>query len=332
MSQKLLRLIPRLKNQQVLVVGDVMLDEYVWGKVERISPEAPVPIADVQSITHVPGGAANVAHNVVALGGRAHLAGIIGTDSSGDKLIKRLSDARINVDCLLIEASRPTTLKSRIIAHSQHVVRVDREDKTPLDLAAIRKIIEKIENLNTVNAILISDYGKGIITPSLCQHLIRSARRRGIPIAVDPKGDNYAKYRGTTMITPNLHEAEVAARKSVKTLDDLASVGRTLLKKVRCQYVLITRGKDGMSLFEQSGKALHLPARPVEVYDITGAGDTAIGALTLALAAGASAVDAAMLANFAAGVVVRKVGTATASPEELVEAIRGKYDRHAEKS
>jgi len=321
--ESLKKIIPRLKGKKILVFGDLMLDEHIWSRVSRISPEAPVPIADVVQINHVPGGCGNVAANIATLGGVPLLIGVIGRDSSADKLKKALSKAKVSANYIIVDAGRPTILKSRIIASSQHVVRVDREDRTVLSSKLIDTLIKRLKKLiPQADAVIISDYGKGSVTETTAQILIRLARKLKKPIAIDPKGVEYSKYKGATIITPNLRESALATRRVVVDEKSLIKVGKILLKLVGTDYILITRGRDGMSLFSREEIA-YIPAVPREVFDITGAGDTVIAALTLALAAGAKIKNAAILSNYAASVVIGKIGTAPCYREELEEALEG---------
>lgn len=321
--ESLKKIIPKLKGRKVLVFGDLMLDEHIWSKVSRISPEAPVPIADVSHISHVPGGCGNVAANISALAGIPILVGIIGRDSSADKLKKALSRAKISAKHIIVNAERPTILKSRIIAGSQHVVRVDREDRTVLSLKLIDTITKRLKKLiPQVDAVVISDYGKGSVTEKTARIVINLARKHKKPVAVDPKGVDYSKYRGATVITPNLRESAIATRRIIVDEKSLIKAGKILRKLVGSQYILITRGRDGMSLFKKE-EEVYIPAVPREVFDITGAGDTVIAALSLALAAGAEIKNATILANYAASVVIGKIGTAPCFREELEEAIEG---------
>lgn len=322
--EKLKKYIPNFHGKKILIFGDLMLDEHIWSKVSRISPEAPVPIAEVIKITHVPGGCGNVAANVAALGGIPYLVGIVGNDSSGEKLLRALERQKIPLNYLIRDANRPTILKSRIIAGSQQVVRVDREDRTIVSPALTRKIINRLKDLvPKVDAIIISDYEKGVVSKTVCQNLIRLAVKHKKPVAVDPKGIDYSKYRGTTLITPNFREAAIASRTVIVDEKSLTEAGKTIRAQVKCRFVLITRGKDGMTLFDAKGPT-YIPAIPREVFDITGAGDTVIGTLTLALAAGASMREAAILANYAGSIVVGKIGTATCTREELEVVLEGR--------
>lgn len=315
------KIIPKLKGKKILVFGDLMLDEHIWSKVNRISPEAPVPIADVKRIDHVPGGCGNVAANISALGGIPYVVGVIGRDSSGDKLLKSLAKIKVSDQHLIKDPERPTILKSRIIAGSQHVVRVDREDRTDLSPKLMRKVLQRIENIiSQVDAVVISDYGKGMVSNITAKAIISLSKKNNKFVAVDPKGIHYSKYAGASILTPNLAEASGAS--GVKITDDksLIRTGKLLLKQTKANYLLITRGKDGMSLFSEK-ETTHIPVIPREVFDITGAGDTVIATLSLAVAAGARIKNAAILANTAASVVVGKIGTAPCFREELEEAL-----------
>jgi len=323
MKNKLLEILPRLKDKKVLVVGDIMLDEHILSKVNRISPEAPVPVADVVSIVYTPGGAGNVATNIQALGGSPYLLGVVGKDSSKERLFQTLREKGINTDNIIVDEGKPTTLKSRIIAHGQHVVRVDTEKRGPISNRLSCKILEMAKNIiDEVDALIISDYGKGVITYDVAYCLITIARERGKVVSIDPKGGDYGKYTQATIITPTQREAETATKTVIINEVDLIKVGWKLLEELKTEFILITKGEEGMFLFEREGQISHIPAVASEVYDVTGAGDTVVSVLTLALAAEARIKEAAELSNLAAGIVVRKVGTAVATREELEEIIR----------
>lgn len=321
---KIKKYLPELAGKKIMVLGDLMLDEHIWSRVSRISPEAPVPIADVIRITHVPGGCGNVAANIASLGGIPYLVGLLGRDSSGEKLVRALERQNVSTANLIIDANRPTILKSRIIAASQHVVRVDREDRTVISPATIKKLIKRLAELAPkMDALIISDYEKGTLTTEVCQTLIKLANKYKKPLAIDPKGVDYTKYRGATVITPNLREAAIASHINIVDDKSLSLAGKNLLRRAGTRYVLVTRGKDGMTLFDKSGST-YIPAIPREVFDITGAGDTVIATLTLTLAAGASMKEAAILANLAGSIVVGKIGTAACSLGELEVALEGR--------
>jgi len=312
----------RARDRRILVVGDVMLDEFVWGRVSRVSPEAPVPVVEVSHQTFHLGGAANVAANVRALGGAATVAGVVGQDLAGSRVREELSEAGIEASLAASDTGRPTTLKTRIIAHSQQVVRADRERSDDIPRALEDDLLARVgKALPGTGAVVLSDYQKGVVTPRLARAVFLAARRRGIPVLVDPKVRHFGLYRGAWLVTPNQLEAEQASGLRIRSPQDLAAAAARLLAQLRSEAVLITRGEHGMSLFRAGRRAVHIPAAAREVYDVTGAGDTVIATLALAVAARASLDQAAQLANAAAGVVVAKIGTAIASPEEVVAAV-----------
>jgi rfaE bifunctional protein kinase chain/domain len=318
-AESLLRSFPGCR---VLVVGDIMLDEFVWGRVARISPEAPVPVVEVMGQSFHLGGAGNVAANVRALGGEAVVAGVIGRDVAGDRVRESLARAGVEDALALAEDDRPTTLKTRIIAHHQQVVRADRERADDVGTALEKAVLAGAERaLRAVRAVIVSDYQKGVVTARLMKGLLARARRRRLPVLIDPKVRHFARYRGAHVVTPNQLEAEQATGIRIRDEADLRAAGERILRLLRCQAVLVTRGEHGMSLFPRGGRPVHVPTAAREVFDVTGAGDTVIATLGLALAAGAALPEAAVLANFAAGVAVGKLGTATASPAEILAAL-----------
>lgn len=318
MITNLLNIIDRFKNTKLLVVGDVMADEFVWGKVERISPEAPVPVVDVVEETILPGGAANVANNIISLEGQVELVGIVGQDKIGEDLIADLKQKNIGTDGLFTTYERPTTLKTRIIAHSQQVVRVDRENKKEIDAVLTESILDYCGGLiSNIDAVIISDYGKGVIIPPLIEGLVSLSREFNRPVVVDPKVGHLDSYKHITVITPNHHEAGILTGKTINDEKSLIEAGQLLLEILGCEAVLITRGEKGMSLFTRGGEITHIPTVAREVYDVTGAGDTVVAVFTLALASGAGFSEAAALANYAAGIVVGEVGTATLTIDKL---------------
>jgi len=307
----------------ILVIGDIIVDHFIWGSVSRISPEAPVPVVDVTHENLLLGGAANVLHNIYAQQGTGVLCGMIGSDPMGDHLLSLLAELGSPATGIVRSPNRPTTLKTRIVAQSQQVVRFDREktgEPAPERLAELCRFLD--DNLAEFDAVIVSDYDKGMISMALMDHL-RARRERGrrIPLVVDPKPQRPERFLGASIITPNLHEAERLSGMSIRSEDDLHSAARLLQEKFSSQAVLITRGEAGMALYEEGHPLTTIPTMAKEVYDVTGAGDTVIAVLALGLAVGLSPTDAAVLANFAAGVVVGKVGTATASTAELLEAI-----------
>lgn len=319
-------LLRAMAGRRVLVVGDVMLDEFVWGRVARISPEAPVPVVEVQRQTDHLGGAANVAGNVCALGGRATLVGVVGHDDAARRVAGLLAAQGIEA-ALVEDEQRPTTLKTRIVAHHQQVVRADRERSDAVSAPVERALLERVRAaLPGAGALLVSDYQKGVVTRGLMQSLRRLATRHGLPVLVDPKVRHFGFYRGATLVTPNQAEAEQAAGRRIRDQADLLEVGRRLLARLGSEALLITRGEHGLSLFQRGRRPAHVAAAAREVYDVTGAGDTVIATLALALAARARVPEAAVLANHAAGVVVGKLGTANAAPEEILAAVAAAGD------
>jgi D-glycero-beta-D-manno-heptose-7-phosphate kinase len=316
------RLLKQIRGQRVLVAGDVMLDEFLWGSVSRISPEAPVPVVKVTRQTFHLGGAGNVASNVRALGGEAVVVGVVGRDAAGERVHAALAEAGVEDGLAVADGGRPTTVKTRIIAHHQQVVRADRElaDDVPQRLEAA--LLDRVRAaVASCAAVVLSDYQKGVVTARFMKSLLSLARGRGIPVLVDPKVAHFPLYRQVTVVTPNQLEAEQAAGRAIRDEDDLHAVGRRILRLLRCEAVLVTRGEHGMALFPREGRPSLIPTAAREVFDVTGAGDTVIATLSLALAAGAALPQAARLANHAAGVVVGKVGTATASPDEVMAAL-----------
>lgn len=322
-SPKALRqYIQRFPQASVLVVGDLILDHYVMGRVSRISPEAPVPVVHVESESLRLGGAANVFNNILALGGKADLCGVIGADESGRLLMKELGNKRSGRGGVVIDHDRPTTRKSRVIAHNQQIVRYDIEGRTELKAPMQRKIIRYVESrLRELSCVVVSDYAKGVVTATLMSEITRLAALRKIPVIVDPKVEHFGFYKGVTVITPNHFEATQAAGVHGDDNQSINEAGAMIRQRLGCQSVLITRGERGMSLYEADGASWHLPTQARQVYDVTGAGDTVIGTLALALSTGASIKTGAILANYAAGIVVGMVGTATVTPRQLLEAL-----------
>ena len=318
------RLLDALPGRKVLVLGDVMLDEFLWGTVARVSPEAPVPVVEVARHSFHLGGAGNVAHNVRALGGEAVLAGVVGRDVAGDRVREALEVAGVVSALAVSDADRPTTVKTRIVAHHQQVVRADRERADDIPRGVEDALIERVGRaLAGCGALVLSDYEKGVVTARVMRAARALARRQRVPVLVDPKIRHFRLYRGVAVVTPNQKEAEQAAGVAIRTDRDLRAAGERILEMLGCGAVIVTRGEHGMSLFPSGGRAVHLPTTAREVSDVTGAGDTVIATVGLALGAGATLAEAAMLANHAAGVVVGKLGTATASPAEVLAAVHG---------
>jgi D-beta-D-heptose 7-phosphate kinase/D-beta-D-heptose 1-phosphate adenosyltransferase len=309
---------------RVLVVGDIMLDRYWWGDVSRISPEAPVPIIKLNRSTLVAGGAANVAANVAGLGAVPILVGCVGQDPEGEALAGLLEESSISTKHLVQTSNRPTTVKTRIIAHSQQVARVDLEVADELTESEKNDLLEVIlEQVPRVDAVVISDYAKGVASEGIVQRVILEAKNRELPVIVDPKGKNYSKYRGASLLTPNRKEAAEACNVDEHMMSAIEISGRRLLAEVEADAVLITQGEEGMTLFSDGEEPLLFPATTRDVFDVTGAGDTVIATLAVCLAAKKTLVSAAELANTAAGVVVGHVGTAPISLPELRASKKG---------
>ncbi len=316
----------RMRERCVVVYGDCMLDEFVWGEVTRISPEAPVPVVDVRDESARLGGAANVYANLRALGvGRASVVGVVGDDAAGKRLLTLLQEAGADgaSEELITDETRPTTSKTRIIAHNQLVVRADRERRAPVTGATERLIIHALKRaLQTADALVVSDYDKGAVTPQALAEILPLAHERGVPVLIDPKARNFDYYRPATLVTPNHHEALRLTNKEDASNEALAEAAREIKRRLACQAVLITRGERGMMLLERDETPVFIQTTAREVYDVTGAGDTVIATLAAVLAAGATLTEAAMLANRAAGIVVGKLGTATVSFDELLDSIK----------
>jgi len=306
-----------------MVVGDLMVDEYIWGNVSRISPEAPVPVVSVTSESLRLGGAGNVVNNIHSLGGKVQVAGVVGNDEMGRKVINDLRKIGVETKGVIVEPERVTTVKTRIIAQHQQVVRYDREIIRTMRPENIKQILTFVEEaIGQLDAILISDYGKGVICKDLMEGVRFLKREAGKVLAVDPKVKNFPLFQEATIITPNHLEAAEAAGRWIQSEEDLVAVGRTLLQRLKAKSVLITRGEKGMTLFQDNGEVTNIPTMAKEVFDVTGAGDTVISVLTLALASGASPKEAAVLSNVAAGIVVGEVGTATVRAAELEDAVK----------
>jgi len=309
----------RFENVKVLVVGDVMLDRYWWGSVKRISPEAPVPVVDLKRSTFAPGGAANVAANVAGLGAEAYLVGCIGSDADGDTLAELLAGSNISPSFLTRISTRPTSVKTRVIAHSQQVVRVDQESTEELSQSEHNAIREQLASaLAKVDAVIISDYAKGLLSVGMLSRLIAEARSLGKPLLVDPKGKDYSRYAGVDLLTPNRREAAEACNLSEDTPDLVNIAGRRLIDELGVRRILITQSEDGMTLFESGREPVHLGTAAKEIYDVTGAGDTVVACLGVAIGAGLDFLHAAKVANAAAGLVVQQMGT-TAITREMLE-------------
>ena len=320
-KKKLKSLVSRFKNKNILVVGDLVLDHHIFGAVERISPEAPVPVVWANRESFLCGGAANVGLNLISLGSRVSLCGVMGNDHFGGRLFSLIKKAGMNTSLIVKDGQRPTTLKTRIMASHQQVVRVDWESVEFLSLKINKLILSKIKkNIDNFDAIIIEDYGKGVINPSLVEELVDLCKKKKKIITVDPKEEHFDYYENVTALTPNLKEAQVAANMKIRSKDQIPLLGKMIMDKLHPKMLLLTLGEDGMMLFFDN-RYHHIPTAALEVFDVTGAGDTVISAFTLSLSCGAKYDEAAVMANLAAGIVVAKVGAATASRKELFKII-----------
>ncbi len=323
-KQRAEEILRRARDSRVVVLGDVMLDEFIWGDVSRISPEAPVPVVNIKRESTRLGGAANVLANVTALGAHANVIGVVGEDAAAEKLRAALhANGGVQTDDTLIrDEKRSTTIKTRIIAHNQMVVRADREHRGAVNGQVETQIIDVVKKvMDSAHALVISDYDKGVITPRILSEVLPRAYGR-MPVLIDPKVRNFDSYRPATLVTPNHHEALRLTNLEEDTDDELRKAAEMIKSRLKCDAVLITRGERGMMLVEGDGDPVLVETAAREVYDVTGAGDTVIATLAAALAGGASMTEAAVLANHAAGIVVGKLGTATASAEEVLSAIQ----------
>ncbi|PIE60737.1 MAG: D-glycero-beta-D-manno-heptose-7-phosphate kinase [Desulfobulbus propionicus] len=316
-------LVPRLSGTRVLVIGDIIIDHFIWGAVTRISPEAPVPVVNVTREELLLGGSANVLRNIISLGGRAGLCGLVGSDPMGDRILSLVGELGATAGGVIL-GSRPTTVKTRVVAQGQQVVRFDREETGELSEQSLRTMVRYLEeHLLEFDAVMISDYAKGVISEQLMSSLrcLLDEAGQDIPLVVDPKPVNRHCFTGATVITPNHYEA---SRMSGIDIDDdktLLAASRQIVDDIGVQAVLVTRGEAGMALVEQNKEMVTIPTMAREVYDVTGAGDTVAATLSLALASGCTMKEAAALANYAAGIVVGKAGTACVTAEELTETL-----------
>jgi len=321
-NDKLFSIIDNFKNFKILVVGDIILDEYIWGKASRLSPEAPVPILEVNKCTYILGGAANVANNIRTLGGKVFLAGVKGNDANAEKLDNILYKNSIDTSCIIADEDRPTTIKTRLITHThQQLVRFDREVKDKISSSISKQIIDKITaSIKCIDLLLLSDYSKGVLTPELTQELIKLAAQHNKPVLIDPKGLDYSKYCGATIITPNRLEAEAATKSPSGSAPEV--LARKIKEQINIDYVMVTLGEDGILLCDKNNNIKQIPAVASEVYDVTGAGDSLISGISLAMLASNGDIETSMMiGNYAAGVAVRKIGTTAVTPKELKQII-----------
>ena len=325
-KQTLLDSLTSIQSKRVLIIGDIMLDEYHWCDVNRISPEAPVPICKVNNTTLLPGGAANVAANIISLSSEAHLIGVIGNDSSGEKLKNTLTKHHINTENVLIDPNRPTILKSRIVAHQQHIVRVDREDDGFISQSIQKDLLKKIESLlPTIDTVVLSDYLKGTLEKDFTQAVISMCNSQEKRVIIDPKGNNYSKYKNAYLIKPNFKEFLEMVKEPVETEADIKSFGTKKMDDLNLSSLLITRSEKGMTLFNEA-KEKDIPTKAKEVFDITGAGDTVTAMISIGLAANLPLEHCVTLANYAAGIVVGKVGSACTTLTDIQKVIQREND------
>lgn len=315
---RLMTILDAMRGRTILVIGDLMLDEYIWGVVDRISPEAPVPVVDVKEETFRLGGAGNVAKNLMALGARVTMHSVIGRDRPREILLAMLAEQGIDTGGILTDPQRRTIVKTRIIAHTQQVVRIDKEDKELIPAPLRTALIDALPGtLAGVDGVILSDYGKGVVDRELIAAVVQAAAPSGILVSVDPKERNFPHYQGVGLITPNTKELGIGAGMVIQNEADITAAAHRIFDMLGCRMVLVTRGAQGMSLFTDRETQTHIPTAAKKVFDVTGAGDTVIACFTLAKVAGATPVEAAVIANCAAGIVVGEVGAASVAWEDL---------------
>lgn len=315
--KRMRKIVHTFRRKKILVLGDLMMDKYIWGDVSRISPEAPVPVVEVRKDTRCLGGAGNVSHNLESLGASSLLVGVVGNDHEGLWIRENVAENK----GIIIDEKRPTIVKTRIIAHHQQVVRVDLEKKSSVSAAIENQITDLIYH-DRYDGILLSDYNKGTLTKSLMKKILPYAQRKKIPVFVDPKIENFFLFSPVTLITPNNHEAERIVHHPCVSDEEAEKAGAKILARISAQYLILKRGEQGMTVFEKGKKAYHIPTTAREVFDVTGAGDTVIAVASLALLSGATIREATLLSNTAAGIVVGKLGTATLTSDELIDGLR----------
>ena len=325
---QLTQIVAEFSNKRMLVIGDIILDQYVWGSADRISPEAPVPIVTVSEETYRLGGAANAAANICSLGAHVDVVSVVGNDENGKMLSGMLSDMGVNVTGVIRDGSRPTVIKTRVMAHHQHIVRIDREVNDEIEGDVRAAVIARAKAaIPDVDGVLISDYDKGVVNKTVLRELISCGRECGKPVVIDPKMRNFWNYTGATVVTPNTKEASAATNLAINGEENLSIAGNQIFRRLGLQALLITRGEDGMTCCQPNGNAdeeldvTHIPAITREVFDVTGAGDTVAAVLALSLASGGGFLHAARISNYAASIVVSEVGTACVTPQELLAVI-----------
>jgi D-glycero-beta-D-manno-heptose-7-phosphate kinase len=309
-------------GKRIAVVGDLMLDRYFWGRVARISPEAPVPVVEVEEESTRLGGAANVANNIASLGGVPIMIGVVGKDTGAELLRTLVTEKGFPAYGIIVDSSRPTTIKTRVIAHAQHVVRIDQEEKTDLDAGTQAKVLAVLESqIKSLDGIILEDYNKGVLAKGLIKSIIELAKDNKKPITVDPKSNNFFEYQGVSVFKPNRKEAEEALGRQLHTISDMEGAARDLLKRLAADNVLLTLGEMGMILLERNGSPAHVETRARHVADVSGAGDTVIATLTMAMAAGATIQESASLANYAGGIVCGEIGIVPIEKDILIQAV-----------
>lgn len=310
-----------ITGKKIAVIGDVMLDRYFWGNVTRVSPEAPVPVIDVENETFHLGGAANVASNLKSLGLEPILCGLVGDDNSGRIFRDIASETGINIDGMFIDVERPTTVKTRIIGNNQQIARLDRESRSLVSNRGEKYIIEFVKSIEDLGAIILEDYNKGVLSPILIREIIGYAKKNNINVFVDPKFDNFFSFNEVTVFKPNRKEASKALNMQIKTDEDILKAGKRLLESIKCKYVLLTLGSGGMMMFENNGNVVHIPTKALHVADVSGAGDTTIAALAACMSTGADFVESAYIANIAAGLVCELPGIVSIKKDNLIEVL-----------
>lgn len=324
-------LFARCAGINCLVIGDLMLDEYLWGRADRISPEAPVQIVDVIREELRLGGAGNVVHNLAAFGVRVSVCSVVGDDQNGRELLGQFSHQRIDTQAVFQDKDRRTSRKTRVVAANQQIVCIDRESRDVLSVPFEQQLSDWITlHAGEYNILVLSDYNKGVLTPKVIAAAISAATVAGIPVLIDPKGTDYSRYTGATLLTPNRKEAEAASGVAITDTATLAQAASVIMSKTGLQYLLITRSEEGMSLFSKGGEVVHIPTVAREVFDVSGAGDTVLAAAALGIASGFSMAESARLANVAAGIAVGKLGTSIVTPQEIIDAVSHAHkDSHA---
>ena len=323
MNHRTHEILSAIQGKRIAVVGDVMLDRYFWGAVHRISPEAPVPVIDIERETAHLGGASNVAANIQSLGAVPLMLGVVGKDIDGERVLDLLGKSDMATSGIIPDASRPTTVKTRIMGNNQHIARLDREVKTPITDDVANALLEALKrDISSLTGIILEDYNKGVITPFLIREIIALAHQHSVPVFVDPKFANFFAYQGVTLFKPNTKETHDALGFALSSEDDVQKAGKILLEKLKCENVLITLGARGMRLFERGGAVHMVRTQARHIADVSGAGDTAIATLAAAYSAGASIVEAAFLANAAAGAVCEEPGIVAITPTRLLAAMQ----------